>query len=66
MNYDAIARTPRRKLAALVIGLVATFGATYALPAAQTPDTQPAARKKALTVDDYSRWREHQRLGDLG
>jgi hypothetical protein len=35
----------------IVLLLVATFGAAYAVPAAQTPV------KKALTVDDYTKWK---------
>ena len=35
----------------VILLLVATFGAAYAVPAAQT------APKKALTIDDYSKWK---------
>ena len=39
------------RLPVLVLGLLVVFGAAYAVPAAQAP------AKKALTVDDYTKWR---------
>src|SRR5580693_4908878 len=46
------APTPnRRRLALLVLTLSATWIGAYALTSAQAP------AKKALTVDDYTRWR---------
>ena len=46
-------RVVRRSAASLpvILLLVATFGAAYAVPAAQTP------AKKALAVDDYTKWK---------
>ena len=46
-------RFVRRRAAGLpvILLLVATFGAAYAVPAAQT------AAKKALTIDDYTKWK---------
>jgi dipeptidyl aminopeptidase/acylaminoacyl peptidase len=43
--------TPRRRLAALVITLAVAWTGAYTLTSAQTPE------KRALTVEDYTRWR---------
>ena len=56
---------PSRPLARLTLALVVVFGSGFlwaqqaATPQATTPQgaTPQAATKKALSVDDYSRWR---------
>jgi dipeptidyl aminopeptidase/acylaminoacyl peptidase len=60
VKLDAMPTT-RRRLPTLVVALAVAFGSAYALPSAQsgsgTTAAVPAATKKALTVDDYTRWR---------
>ncbi len=51
MNDSARPSTSFRRLAVFGLMFAIAFGAAYAWPAAQAP------AKKALTVDDYTRWR---------
>jgi dienelactone hydrolase len=53
VKHDRSLSQARRSLTSLVVMLSVTLVASYALPAAQAP----AAGKKALTVDDYTKWR---------
>ena len=63
MTPDATFLTRHRHLSTLIVALAVAFGATYALPSAQSGQANaPAAAtatasKKALGVDDYTRWR---------
>ncbi len=62
MNLDAPPATRHRRLPTLIVALAVAFGAAYALPSAQSADpaapaSLPAPAKKALGIDDYTRWR---------
>ena len=50
MTHSAFT-TPRRRVAALVITLAVAWTGAYTLTSAQTPE------KRALTAEDYTRWR---------
>jgi dipeptidyl aminopeptidase/acylaminoacyl peptidase len=41
----------------LILGLALSLAAAYAVPFAQAPAPAPAAAKKAITVDDYTKWK---------
>ena len=61
MNMTALNRPPSpRHLTVFVLLLAGSLVAAYALPGAQAP------AKKALTIDDYTKWRSHRRPEDLG
>ncbi|HUL75556.1 MAG TPA: prolyl oligopeptidase family serine peptidase [Vicinamibacterales bacterium] len=51
MNHQALRAGVSRRLTPLALALIAVLGLAYALPSAQAP------AKKALTVEDYTRWR---------
>lgn len=55
MNHDNPRTAMRFRAATLALALVVALGLSYAWPAAQTQ--APAAAKKVLTIDDYTRWR---------
>jgi len=56
MNMTAATRRPSpRRLTIFVVLLAGALVAAYALPGAQAP------AKKALTIDDYSKWRSIER-----
>ena len=57
MNLDALHSARHRRLPTLIVALSIAFGAAYAVPSAQSEAQAPATTKKALTVDDYTRWR---------
>ena len=51
MTHDTPRSLRRVRRAALALAFAAAFASSYALPQAQ------AGKKKALTVEDYSKWR---------
>ncbi|HET9371409.1 MAG TPA: hypothetical protein VFO19_14215, partial [Vicinamibacterales bacterium] len=46
----------RRSLVTFSLALTAALGIAYVVPSAQAPPA-PAAGKKVLTVDDYTKWK---------
>ena len=63
MNLDATFVGRHRRMSTLIVALAVAFGSAYALPSAQSGQAStPApggstASKKALSVEDYTRWR---------
>ena len=73
MTHNAISADRYRRSVMLTLAVVVALGLAYAWPAAQTqappasqtgakpqaqsPAPAPAGAKKALTVDDYAKWR---------
>jgi dipeptidyl aminopeptidase/acylaminoacyl peptidase len=57
VNLDALHSARYRRLPTLIVALSIAFGAAYAMPSAQSEAQAPATAKKALAVDDYTRWR---------
>jgi len=51
VNHEATRSEMRRRLATVAFALIVALSLAYAWPAAQAP------AKKALTVEDYTRWR---------
>ena len=57
MIHPALRPDTGRRLAILLVALAVSLGLAYSWPAAQSPASASATAKKALTVDDYVKWR---------